>query len=164
MPNQCVKSRLSVSTRCGLMYDESMKKDHYLLRELSKFFAGIIAADIIVGLWTLMHHVYAFPFLGMMFSPPPVYTWITVDFLLFVFLIHYGWKLSLPLKHPQKVFFVMAGTVFLIVAGLHLLRIMFGISLSIGGVAIPYWLNVLGVIVTTFLGYVSLSFAFQKRM
>lgn len=140
-----------------------MKKDHHVLRELSKFFAGVIAADIIVGFWVLAQGVYAFPFLGIVFTPPPVYAWLTVDFILFIFLIHYGWKISLPLKHPQKNFFVLAGCVFLFVATLHFLRILFGLSFSIGGVTIPYWLNVLGVIVTTFLGYTSLSFAFNKH-
>lgn len=140
-----------------------MKKDHYVLRELSKFFAGVIAADIIVGFWVLTQGVYAFPFLGIVFTPPPVYAWLTVDFILFVFLIHYGWKISLPLKHPQHTFFIIAGCVFFLVAAMHLLRVLFGLSFSVGGFTIPYWLNILGVIVTTFLGYTSLSFAFKKH-
>jgi len=53
----------------------------------------------------------------------------------------------------------VSATLFLIVAIMHLLRIIFGWSVEIGGLSIPFWVSWLGVLVAGALAY----FGFMQR-
>ncbi len=53
----------------------------------------------------------------------------------------------------QKTFNSVAGTVFLLVATLHTLRLFFGWHASIGGWIVPMWVSWAGVVVAGFLAY-----------
>jgi len=55
---------------------------------------------------------------------------------------------------------MVTATLFLVVAIIHLLRIIFGWSVEIGGLSIPFWVSWLGVLVAGALAY--LGFA-QRR-
>jgi len=48
---------------------------------------------------------------------------------------------------------MVTATLFLVVAILHLLRIIFGWSVKIGGLSIPFWASWLGVLVAGSLAY-----------
>ena len=54
----------------------------------------------------------------------------------------------------QKTYNGITAALFLIIALLHLLRIVFGWSAEIGGVAIPMWASWLALVVTGALAYV----------
>ena len=47
----------------------------------------------------------------------------------------------------------VAATLFLVVAIIHLLRIIFGWQVEIGGLSIPFWVSLLGVLVAGALAY-----------
>ena len=53
----------------------------------------------------------------------------------------------------QRTFNTAAGTVFLLVAILHTLRLLFGWQAIIGGWTIPLWVSWAGVVVAGFLAY-----------
>ena len=53
----------------------------------------------------------------------------------------------------QKNFNTIAGAIFLIVAILHLWRVIGGIDVAFGSTMIPIWISWLGVIVGAVLGY-----------
>ena len=53
----------------------------------------------------------------------------------------------------QRTYNAVTGALFLIVALLHLLRIVFGWSAVIGGLAIPIWASWLALVVTGALAY-----------
>jgi hypothetical protein len=57
---------------------------------------------------------------------------------------------------PKKPMTVTA-TLFLVVAIMHLLRIIFGWQVEIGGLSIPFWVSWLGVLVTGTLAYLGFT-------
>ena len=59
----------------------------------------------------------------------------------------------------QKTYMRLTATLFLVVAIMHLLRIIFGWSVEIGSLSIPFWVSWLGVLVAGALAY----FGFTQR-
>jgi hypothetical protein len=53
----------------------------------------------------------------------------------------------------QKTFSLTAGVVFLLVAVAHLLRMLFGLSIEVQGVAAPMWVSGIGLIIAGYLAY-----------
>jgi len=53
----------------------------------------------------------------------------------------------------QRTFSVVAGVVFLLIALGHLLRVVFGLTFEVAGVAVPMWASVLVVIVAGYLAF-----------
>ena len=60
----------------------------------------------------------------------------------------------------QRAFNLAAGSIFLIVALLHALRLLFGWQASIGGWIVPMWVSWVGIAVAGFLAYSAFR---QKR-
>ena len=60
----------------------------------------------------------------------------------------------------RKTYMMVTATLFLVVAIMHLLRIIFGWSVEIGGLSIPFWASWLGVLVAGALAYFGFT---QKR-
>lgn len=60
----------------------------------------------------------------------------------------------------RKTYMTVTATLFLIVAIMHLLRIIFGWSVEIGGLSIPFWASWLGVLVAGALAYLGFT---QRR-
>jgi hypothetical protein len=139
-----------------------MHKHISYLREIAKFVSGIVAADILFGLWVLSVGAYPFSFLGVVLEPSGIYSWLAIDFILLIFLIHYAWHITLPVTHPRKSLLTGAGTIFFIVALLHFLRLAFNIPIFISGFEIPYWPNLVGLVIAGFLSWTSFTFAFHK--
>jgi uncharacterized protein involved in cysteine biosynthesis len=59
----------------------------------------------------------------------------------------------------RKIYMPVTATLFLVVAIMHLLRIIFGWQVEIGGLSIPFWVSWLGVLVAGALAY----FGFTQR-
>ena len=53
----------------------------------------------------------------------------------------------------RNTYMTVTATLFLIVAIMHLLRIIFGWQVEIGGLSIPFWVSWLGVLVPGALAY-----------
>ena len=60
----------------------------------------------------------------------------------------------------QKTYMTLTATVFLAVAIAHLLRIILGWSVEIGGLSIPFWVSWLALLVASALAYFGFT---QKR-
>ena len=60
----------------------------------------------------------------------------------------------------RKTYMTVTATLFLVVAIIHLLRIIFGWSVEIGGLSIPFWVSWLGVLVAGALAYLGFT---QRR-
>jgi hypothetical protein len=60
----------------------------------------------------------------------------------------------------QKTYVTLTATLFLVVALIHLLRIIFGWSVEIGGLSIPFWVSGLGILVAGALAYLGFT---QRR-
>ena len=59
----------------------------------------------------------------------------------------------------RKAYFAVTGIIFLAIAILHLLRIIFGWSPVVEGWAVPVWLSWVALVVAGWLGYEGLRFA-----
>ena len=53
----------------------------------------------------------------------------------------------------RKTYMTVTATLFVVVAIMHLLRIIFGWQVEIGGLSIPFWVSWLGVLVAGALAY-----------
>jgi uncharacterized membrane protein YhaH (DUF805 family) len=60
----------------------------------------------------------------------------------------------------RNTYLTITATLFLVVAIVHLLRIILGWQVEIGGLSIPFWVSWLGVLVAGALGYLGFR---QKR-
>src|SRR6266436_9347943 len=60
----------------------------------------------------------------------------------------------------RKTYMMVTATLFLVVAIVHLLRIIFGWSVEIGGLSIPFWASWVGVLVAGALAYIGFT---QRR-
>lgn len=126
------------------------------LREIAKFVSGLIAADFLCGLWFYFSPSMPATILGYTFTPQQIVFWLLFDVVLFAFLVHYAWAMkSRRRTDGERVFHNVVGTVFALVALLHLSRILFGWEFVIGSWSVPYWLNGLGTAATAFLSYLS---------
>ena len=59
----------------------------------------------------------------------------------------------------RKTYMTVTATLFVVVAIMHLLRIIFGWQVEIGGLSIPFWVSWLGILVAGALSY----FGFTQR-
>lgn len=132
------------------------------LREAAKFTAGLVLGDMLVGVWVATDKLYNLNFWGIPLTPTFTTGWIVLDILFLLWLIHYGWRIRLPLSPTKRIMLMIAGILLLTVSGLHLLRVMFGINILIGVVDIPLWFSVIGTFVTALLGYSSIYFSLHN--
>ena len=57
----------------------------------------------------------------------------------------------------RKTYMTVTATLFFVVAIMHLLRIIFGWQVEIGGLSIPFWVSWLGVLVAGALAYLGFT-------
>ena len=63
----------------------------------------------------------------------------------------------------QRTYNIVTATLFLIVAVLHLLRVVFGWPARIGGLDIPLWASWLAILVTGALAYCGFRFSYRRN-
>ncbi len=63
----------------------------------------------------------------------------------------------------QKIFSIVAGVIFALVALLHLARIYVGWPVVIGGWSVPMWMSWIGLVFAGGLAYFGFSFAARRR-
>lgn len=136
-----------------------MSKHTQFVHEVAKFFSGLVAADLLFGIWLGSSNSFGSALLGVPLTAPFINGWIIFDFLLLLLLIHYAWNIRLPLSPSRRAFFLTTGSILGIVAVLHFLRVIYSVPVMIGGLAIPFWFSVVGTIVVGFLSYASFHFA-----
>lgn len=131
------------------------------LRGLSKFFAGLIAADLIFGLW-LGSTQYISVLWGISITGPVLDLWLVMDAILFLLLIHFGWHMRMPAAQGKRLVLIIAGCVLMFVAAMHVLRIIYNVPIEIGTVMIPLWLSVIGAIAASVIGYMCFRFSARR--
>lgn len=136
---------------------------HKHLREIAKFGSGLIAADFLTNAWFAAMGYYPIEFLGWTFTSDIVLPALIFDAALFLILVHYGWQIGKIPALRERTYLLIAGIVFGIVALAHLMRLFFGSNLNVAGWSIPLWLSWFGVVLATYLCYMSLIFAARMK-
>jgi len=141
-----------------------LKMDRHvsILREISKFVAGMVATDFLVGAWLFFDNLLPMNVLGMPISPSAAVGGMIFDILLMLLLVHYGWHASIVAPKKPKTLLRVVGVLLGVVAVLHLLRLVLGLDIVIAGWNAPLWLSGIGAIVTAYLSYASFTFAQHK--
>lgn len=139
--------------------------DHkHLLREIAKFASGLITADFLVGMWFLYSHSVPLNFWGIAFTPSVIEAWMVFDIALLIILVHYAWHAEiLAPSVREKTLLNIVGSIMGVVGVAHLLRLIFGVSINIGGWMAPFWLSWLGTTVALYVSYASFKFAAHTR-
>ena len=140
------------------------KKSNQTLHEIAKLASGLVLGDLISLLWFYGYKMLPIQFLGLNFTNEMAILAMIFDVFLFALLVHYAWNVKLPSPSVhQKAFFYIVGTLLLIVAVLHLSRLVFSLELVIGTWTAPFWLSWIGTIVSAYLAFASFKFASHKK-
>ena len=137
---------------------------HQRLHDLAKFGAGLILGDFICGWWLSSSGLLPVNFLGMNLTQSMILPWMIFDASVFIILVHYGWHIGRTPALQSRTYFMLAGTVFGIVALAHLVRLFAGTDIVVAGWMVPLWLSWIGTAVAAYLSYMSfrLGTSFKK--
>jgi hypothetical protein len=131
-----------------------MKKQ--TLHEISKLLAGLVLGKIFFLWWMSAAGLFPVRFWGITFPQSTVVPALIFNIALFIIFVHYGWNIGKMPTVRERTYLTIAGTIFLIVALLHLWRLIFGgLDFIVFGWVIPVWFSWIGVIVAGFLSYMS---------
>lgn len=137
---------------------------HHTLREIAKVAIGLFIADLFSVIWLGSYGFFPLTILGVTWPSDAILPIAIFDIGVALLLAHYAWHTRMPLRSPsERVLLMIAGTVFLIVALVHLTRLAFGAALILGDFAVPLWLSWFGVVITAYLSYSSFHFALRGR-
>lgn len=138
-----------------------MNKHHY--QDLAKFLSGLILGDFIAVWWISASGLFPIKMLGVVWTSSVVGPGLIFDASLFILLVHYGWHIGKIPSVKERTYLAISGTIFGIVAILHLLHLFFpGINLVIFGWNVPIWISWIGVLLASFLSY--MSFRIRKHL
>lgn len=138
--------------------------NQHTLREVAKVGAGLVIADLVSVIWMNAVGLLPLTILGVTWTSTAVLPIVVFDSALLILLVHYGWNTSLPIKSPtEKWMLVIAGTIFLAVAILHLTRLAFGWAFILGEFVVPTWLSWVGVLLAMYMSQASFHFALRPR-
>ncbi|MFA5745150.1 MAG: hypothetical protein WC887_02975 [Candidatus Paceibacterota bacterium] len=137
---------------------------HTNLREIAKVGVGLVIADIVCGIWLASAGFFPLTMLGVTWDVSVLGPGIVFDLALILLLAHYGWHMRLPISSPsERGLLKLVGSVFLIVALIHLVRLAFGWNFILGGIEMPLWLSWAGVVILGYLSYSSFHFALRGK-
>lgn len=131
---------------------------YHPLQELAKLAAGLAAADFFWLVWFSQSHLRSASFFGMSMTQDMVLPAMIFEVAVFLILVHYGWNIGRIPQMRERVYILVVGAVFTVVAAAHLYRLFSGADLTIVGWEVPLWLSWFGVIVATYLAYASFHF------
>lgn len=134
------------------------------LREIAKVITGIILADIASAVWLSSAGLFPMSILGVTWTAAMLPEILIFDIALLILLVHYGWRMRIPLSSPSERFLlILAGIIFLAVALVHLARLAFGFTVVLGAFSVPLWLSWFGVVIAAYLSYASFHFAARRK-
>jgi hypothetical protein len=131
---------------------------YHPLQELAKLAAGLAAADFFWFVWFSQSGLSSATFFGVTMTQAMVLPAMVFEVAMFLILVHYGWNIGRIPQMRERIYMLVIGVVFTIVAVAHLIRIFTGADFNILGWEVPLWLSWLGVIVATYLAYASFHF------
>jgi hypothetical protein len=145
-----------------ICYNKDMKHTQ-MLREVGKFVAGLVAADLLMGLWLLAAGTLPQTFLGIYVTASFAWTWVFFDLFVLLVLVHYSWNAKALEPHASsKALFIAVGVIMAAVAIVHFFRLVFSWPVVIDGWAAPLWVSWIGVIVAAYISYASFHFASRR--
>jgi hypothetical protein len=137
---------------------------HRNLHEGAKFAAGIVAADFIATAWFYMEGLLPYEFMGVTITNDMVGPILIFDAALLMALVHYGWNIGKLPALRERMYLLIAGTLFSAIAIVHIMRVLFGTEVIVDGYSMPLWLSWVGICVTTYLSYMSFRLGTQLKM
>lgn len=138
--------------------------NHQSLREIAKFLSGAVAAKILITLWFSTTGLLPVILAGTPFTTDSVFPAMIFNVGVLAILVYYGWHVKSPMHAPsEKKLLLAAGVVFLIVALIHFMRVLFGWDLIVGDTAVPEWFSWFGVLLALYLSYASFHFAMRMK-
>lgn len=137
---------------------------HTTLREIAKFLSGAVAAKILITLWFSTAGLLPVLLAGTPFTTESVFPAMIFNVAVLAILVYYGWHVKSPVHAPsERKLLLAAGVVFLLVALIHFLRVLFGWTLIVGDMDVPEWFSWFGVLLALYLSYASFHFALRMR-
>lgn len=134
-----------------------------ILREIGKFVSGLVAADLLIGLWVLVMGGLPQYVLGVWITQQSALLWTGFDIFLLLVLVHYAWHPKEFEPHTSsRTLFVIIGIITGVVAIVHFLRLVFGWSFIVGGWEAPMWFSWVGLIVAVYISYTSFHLSAKK--
>ena len=133
------------------------------LHDLSKFAAGLVAADFVVFWWLSLQTRMPAVFLGLAIDRTMLIPAMIVDIFILLILVHYGWNIGKIPHLKERAYMVMTGAIFTVVFLGHLSRVLYSGDLVFFGWDVPVFLSWLGVVVSGYLAYVSFYFASRLK-
>jgi hypothetical protein len=133
------------------------------LHDLSKFAAGLVAADFFSLWWFAAHNGVPVSFMGMTFTSSMVVPGLVFDAVLFLLLVHYGWRIGKTPHLQSRTFFLVAGVIFGVVALAHLMRVFLNADVIVLGWDVPLWLSWVGTAAAAYLSYMSFHLSMARR-
>lgn len=133
------------------------------LHELAKFGSGLVAGDFIANAWIAYMGYYPIEMWGWTFTSDIVLPTLIFDAALFIILVHYGWHIGKIPALRERSYLMLAGIIFGVVAVAHLSRVFFDIDLVIMDWQVPMWLSWVGVVVITYMSYMSFRLATRMK-
>jgi hypothetical protein len=136
---------------------------HRTLREVAKFCAGLVAADLLTYIWFWANDMFPVQVWGVTWTSNIVLPGVILDLALLIMLIHYGWNLGRIPRPRERTYLLAAGAIFSVVAFAHLTRIFAGTEVTFGGWTVPLELSWIGTFVAAYLAYSSFFFAMRSK-
>ena len=136
---------------------------HRTLREIAKFGAGLVTADLLTLFWLYSNNLFPVQTWGVTWTGNIALPGIVFDFALLLLLVHYGWHLGKIPRPRERSYLMVAGVVFTVVALVHLVRVFTGADITLIGWSVPLWLSWIGTAAATYLAYASFYFALRSK-
>jgi hypothetical protein len=137
---------------------------HHFLRDLAKVGVGLVIADLLSVIWLATTGLLPVTILGVSWSTDMIPAVVVFDAALLVCFAHLGWNVRMPVTSPsERTLLLATGTIFLCVAVLHFLRLVFSLPLALGDFMIPLWLSWLGFAITLYFAYSNFHYALHSR-
>lgn len=138
-------------------------KHTQLVRESAKLAAGLVAGDLLAGLWFLGSGALPQSFFGVWVTPATAWLWVGFDLVALLALVHYAWNPEALEPHASsRVLFFVVGVITGAAALVHFLRLVFGWTVVIGGWSAPMWASWAGVIIAAYISYASFHLAARR--
>lgn len=137
--------------------------NHKTLHEIAKFASGLVLGDFFFLWWLALHEGLPVDFLGFHMTYDAVLPGMAFDAVLFLALVHYGWRVGRVPRPKEQGYHMTVGIVFGLVALVHLWRLFVGAPFIIGEWMVPVWLSWIGVLVTAYLSYIGFHLALRTR-
>lgn len=133
------------------------------LHDAAKVGTGLVIADIFTHWWLLTQNILPTQFLGLPIDASMLAAGTVLDVFLLIMLVHYGWHIGKIPQIKERTYLTAAGVLFIVVAGGHIVRVLFQGEVVIFGWYVPLVLSWLGIVAATYLAYASFHFAARRR-